>query len=113
MIALISSASSWTATKGITHVLLFDAVHHQVILLGAPRGEVRRRLLALTTTRGGLSSGRHSGMQRGKVAHHLLVLILLIGMDSLSVLTQVIKPRELLATMTSERAFASVFPMTA
>jgi hypothetical protein len=50
-------------------------------------------------------------MKRGKITHHLLVLLLLISMDSLGMLTQVVKARKLLSAVTSERAFASMFPM--
>ena len=50
-------------------------------------------------------------MKRGEVAHHLLVLLLLVGMDGLSMLAQIIKTRELLSAMTSERTFASMFPL--
>jgi len=34
---------------------------------------------------------RHAGMEGGKVAHHALVLILLVGMDGLCMLTKVVK----------------------
>ena len=37
-----------------------------------------------------LVSGSHGGMYSGEVAHHAFVLLLLVGMDSLRVLTEVI-----------------------
>jgi hypothetical protein len=50
-------------------------------------------------------------MKRGEVAHHLLVLLLLVSMDSLSVLAQVVKTRELFPAMTGEWTFPSMFPL--
>jgi len=50
-------------------------------------------------------------MKRGEFAHHLLVLLLLVSMDSLGMLAQIVKTRELLSAMTSERMFTSVFPL--
>lgn len=77
VIALISSASSWTATKGITHVLLFDAIFAIVSL-------------APLITRNRLGGSSHSGMQRSQVTHHLFVLIGLISVDGLRMLTQIV-----------------------
>ena len=47
-------------------------------------------------------------MQRGELAHHTLVGILLVGMDSLGMLAQIIETRELLSTVAGERTFAGV-----
>jgi len=118
VIPLVSSASSWTATKGITHILLFHAVVHQLVvlllllLLSRRRGS-RSRVISLSTFTAGHASligSCHRGMERSKIPHHLLVLLLLVSMDGLRMLTQIIKTRELLAAMTSERTFARVFP---
>jgi hypothetical protein len=115
VIPLVSSASSWTATKGITHILLFDAVVHQlVVLLLLPRRRRRRdrgiSLAAFTAGRASLIGSRHRGMKRRKIAHHLLVLLLLISMNSLGMLAQIVETRELLATVASERTLARVLP---
>lgn len=65
---------------------------------------------AFSTLLGSLVGGRHGGVQRGKVSHHALIGILLIGVDGLGMLAKIVEARELFATMTSERTFASVFP---
>ena len=65
---------------------------------------------AFSTLLGSLVGSSHCGVKRGKFAHHTLIGILFIGVDSLSMLTKIVEARELLATMTSERTFASVFP---
>ena len=50
-------------------------------------------------------------MQGGELAHHTLVGLLLIGMDSLCMLAEIVETRELLSTMASERTFAGVLPV--
>jgi hypothetical protein len=112
VIAFVSSTSSWSATKGITHVLLFDSIQ-RFILLRLGRGQVGRGHCLTTFATGSTSlvSSGHGGMKRGEVAHHLLVLLLLVSMDGLSMLAQIIKTRELLSAMTGERTFASMFPL--
>lgn len=74
----------------------------------------RRRggLLVTTLASGGagLVRGGHGGVEGGELAHHLLVLVLLVSVDGLRVLAQVVEARELLAAVTRERAFAGVFP---
>ena len=50
-------------------------------------------------------------MKRRKLSHHTLIGVLLIGVDSLSMLAKIVETRELLAAMTSERTFTSVFPV--
>ena len=49
-------------------------------------------------------------MKRGKLSHHALIGILFIGVNGLGMLAKIVEARELLATMTSERTFAGVFP---
>jgi hypothetical protein len=111
VIPFISSAGSWSATKGITHILLFDAIQHIVFLLGPRRGHSGRGSPLTTLARcTSLIGSGHSSMKRGEVAHHLLILLLLISMDGLSMLAQVIQTRELLATVAREGTFTSVFP---
>jgi len=59
----------------------------------------------------GFICGSHGSMKRGQFAHHTLILFLLIGVNSLSMLTQIVEARKLLAAMTSKRALASMFPV--
>ena len=65
---------------------------------------------AFSTLLSSLVGSSHRGVKRGKLSHHALVGILFIGVNGLSMLTKIVETRELLATMTSERTFASVFP---
>jgi len=58
-----------------------------------------------------LGGGGHGGVERGEIAHHSFVLCLLVSVYGLGVLAEVVKAGELLATVTGERAFASVFPV--
>lgn len=60
---------------------------------------------------GGLVGGGHGGMQRGELAHHTLIGILLVGMHCLSMLAQIVETRELLSTVASERTFTGVLPV--
>ena len=52
----------------------------------------------------------HGGMKSGELAHHVLVLVLLVGVNGLRVLAEVVEAGELLAAVTGERTFASMFP---
>jgi hypothetical protein len=52
----------------------------------------------------------HGGMERSEVAHHALVVVLLVCMNSLCMLTKVVEAGKLLAAMAGEWAFSSVFP---
>lgn len=49
-------------------------------------------------------------MQRGEVPHHAFVLVLLIGVDGLSVLAKVVETGELFGAVAGKRAFTGVFP---
>ena len=60
---------------------------------------------------GSLVGGGHGGMQRGELAHHTLIGILLVGMHCLSMLAQIVETRELLSTVASERTFTGVLPV--
>lgn len=64
-----------------------------------------------STTTTDFIGGSHGSVQRRKIPHHPLVLVLLIGMDSLGVLPEVIKSRELFTTVTGEWTFSCVFPI--
>jgi hypothetical protein len=57
----------------------------------------------------GLVSGGHGGVEGGEVAHHALVLFLLVGMNGLSMLTKIIESGELFVTMAAEGTFAGMF----
>lgn len=48
-------------------------------------------------------------MQRGKIAHHLFIVLLLVGVHRLRVLTEVVQPRELLPAVASEWSFTGMF----
>jgi len=113
VIAFVSSTSSWTATKGITHILLLDSIQ-RIILLRLGQRQVGSRgdscLATFSTRSTSLIGSRHSSVQRSEVAHHLLVLLLLVGMDGLSMLAQVVKTRELFPAMTGKGTFTSMFP---
>jgi hypothetical protein len=87
VIALISSASSWTATKGITDILLFDAILRRCSIVGVVVVVGGGSLATLPSGCANLAGSSHSGMERSEIAHHLLVLFLLISVDGLSVLT--------------------------
>lgn len=63
-----------------------------------------------TTSGCGLVCGSHRSMQRRKVTHHALVLILLIRVNGLGMLTKVVEARKLLSAMAGKRTFAGVFP---
>ena len=66
---------------------------------------------AFSTLLSGLVGSSHCGVKRGQLSHHTLIGVLLIGVDSLSMLAKIVETRELLAAMTSERTFTSVFPV--
>lgn len=49
-------------------------------------------------------------MERGEITHHAFILVLLVSVDSLCVLTKVVKTRKLLAAVAAKRAFTRMFP---
>jgi hypothetical protein len=63
-------------------------------------------LKALSSGLDSLICGGHRSMKRGEIAHHALVLLLL---HCLRMLTEIVKMRKLISTMTAEWAFAGVF----
>lgn len=124
VVTFVARAGSWTATKGITapHVLLLDVLHH-VVLQRAPAAVGRGRRaggpvgLALAAAVGAAAAGRlggrgHGSVERGQIAHHLLVLVEFVGVDGLGMLAEIVKARELLAAVASERPLARMFPAT-
>lgn len=60
-----------------------------------------------------LGRGGHRCMKGREFMHHALILVLFIGMNGLSMLTEIIKTRKLLATMASEGTLPSMFPANA
>ena len=67
-------------------------------------------LLTLCSCGGSFVRRCHAGMQSSEIAHHLLVELLLIGVNGLGMLAEIVKSRELLGAVATERALASVFP---
>lgn len=102
VVTFVACSSPRTATKRLVVVLLLDG---DVLLLR----RMLRVAVALAGPGGRLGGCGHGGMERGEVAHHLLVLVELVGVDGLRVLAQVVEARELLAAVAGERALASVF----
>ena len=124
VVPFVSRASSWTPAKGIAHILLLHVLLLQLVIfvqhLGRRRQVGRGGGLGPTTafaawaaaaTAAGLVGCCHGGVERGEVAHHLLVLVLLVGVDGLGVLAEVVETRELLAAVTAEGTFTGVFPV--
>lgn len=72
----------------------------------------RRRLLLAPIPAARLaafSSSGHRSVHGGEVAHHRLILLLLVRVHRLRVLAKIVQARELLSTMTRERPFARMF----
>lgn len=59
---------------------------------------------------GRLVRGGHRCVKRGELAHHVFVLVLLIGVHGLRMLAQIVEAGELLATVAGEGPLARVFP---
>jgi hypothetical protein len=51
----------------------------------------------------------HGGMEGAEIAHHTLILVLLVGVHGLGVLPQIVEAGELLAAVAGEGPFAGVF----
>lgn len=101
---------------GMVDVLLLDVVEeaHAIVLGGVGGcgggGDVERGLAPFPARLAGLVGCGHGGVERGEVAHHALVLLLLVGVHGLRMLAQVVEAGELLGAMASKGAFAGVFP---
>ena len=52
----------------------------------------------------------HAGMERREVAHHALVVVLLVCMNGLCMLTEVVEAGKLLGAVAGKGTLASVFP---
>lgn len=106
VIAFITAASARSKVQG-------QIVCSCRLLLDAAVGWLRLMLRG-STTAGSLRAfrcGSHRCMDCSKVPHHCFILLLLVRVNCLSMLTKVVESGELLSTMTSERAFSSVFPV--
>ena len=92
---LVASACARALVDGDCGVLFLDAVE---ILGGGCHGsgDGDGRLASFSTSLAGLVDCGHGGVEGGELAHHALVLILLVGMDSLGMLTEVVEAGELL-----------------
>lgn len=111
MVAFITCGCIWTLVHPDRDILLFDDPHTVRVI----RRECRLLLPAISSTGATtttwvacLVSSCHGSMQRRKIAHHPLVLLLFVSMNGLRMLTQIIEAGELLPTMACERTFASV-----
>lgn len=103
VVAFVPSRSARSLVHGNRDFLLLHHALRDVVTSSDGSGSS-----AASRMTGFVSSG-HRGVQRGEIAHHTLVLVLLVGMNSLCVLTEIVKARELFSTMTGEWTFASVF----
>ena len=68
-----------------------------------------RSAAARPASRADLVGGGHGGVEGRELAHHALVLVLLVGVHGLRMLAQVVKARKLLAAVAGERSLARVF----
>jgi len=99
-----------------THVLLFDQVQRALVRRHAAGTTAkvesgnRGDSASAAATPANLVRRRHGCMESGQIAHHLLVLVLLICVHRLRMLAQVVQSRKLFATVTRERSLARVFP---
>lgn len=70
-----------------------------------------RNIGASATSRlGCLIRSSHRGMKGSQITHHTLILVLLIGMNGLSMLAKVIETGKLLPTVAGKWSFTSMFP---
>jgi len=111
--ALVASGRVWSLEG---HVLLLDedqGARRTIPPVGrraAAAGAAGSGDLPACANTAELVGCRHGGMERGEVAHHAFVFILLVGMDSLCMLSEVVKARKLLRAVAGEGALAGVFP---
>jgi hypothetical protein len=114
----IASAGSWTLMhrngSGIDVFLLdmLQMAHGGVLgAVGGSRGcDADRSLVPFSPCLPNLVGCGHGCMEGGELAHHPLIVVLLICMHCLSMLAQIIEAGELFRAMASKGAFASVFP---
>ena len=113
VVTLVSCARAGALMHVDAKVLLLDKSHGGARRAGGGdgRGMDGRRVRPPDAARlANLVCGSHGSVERSKMAHHGLVLLLLVGVDGLSMLPEVVKAGELLATMATKRALARVFP---
>lgn len=102
----VAGAGSGTLMHGDgggVDVFFLDMVEvaHGSVLGGVGRGRSRGGdseggLAPLASGLAGLVGGGHGGMEGGQLAHHPLVLVLLICMDGLGMLAQIVEAGKLL-----------------
>jgi hypothetical protein len=115
---LVSGASTWALMHSNScwgHIFFLDLIKraHTIVLRGGRgnyRGGIEGSLTSFASCLTSFGSSGHGGVEGSKVAHHSLVLVLLISVDGLGMLTQVIETRKLLCAVASKGAFASMFP---
>jgi hypothetical protein len=114
--ALVASAGAGTLVSRLCILFLLNGIRGWEAR--SRRSGARARARASRTSSGlrtfaprlgGLVGGNHGGVEGCEVAHHALILFLLIGMDGLCMLAQVVQTRKLFATVTCERTFPSMF----
>lgn len=121
VITLIASAGTRPLVHLDSKILLLDESHRRRTSSSSRRriaiGGDRRRAgggrvvgTSSATTMSYLVGGGHRSMERGKMTHHSLILLLLVSMDSLSMLPEIVKTRKLLSTVATKRTFAGMFP---
>ena len=94
------AGGSKVARVPLVLVVRVDAVF--VLDNGTSRGS--RTLLSAFARRRG-----HSSMQRSELLHHLIVLVLLVGVDGLGMLPEVVEARKVFAAVAAKGAFSSMF----
>jgi hypothetical protein len=108
MIALIASTGTRALVKRNRKILLFDQAGR-----GWSTVRTTNRVVVPTASpsRSQFVCCSHGGMKRGEIAHHALVLVLFVSVDSLRVLTKVVETRKLFATVAGKGAFTGMFPI--
>ena len=109
VVALVSCACAGALMHVDAKVLLLDKSHGRARRAGGRDGGGRRVGPPDTASLANFVCGSHGSVERGKVAHHGLVLLLLVRVDGLSMLPEVVKAGKLLAAVATKRALARVF----
>lgn len=112
MVALVSRARTGALMHFDRKIFLLDESHGRASRgSGRDRGSMGgRRVCPPGAARVAyLVCSGHGRMERSKVTHHGLVLLLLIGVNGLSMLPEVVEAGELFATVTAKGTFACVF----
>ena len=112
MVAFVSCARTRALMHVNAKVLLLDKSHGRARRAGSGDGwsmDGRRVSPPGAAGLADLVCSGHGGVERGKVTHHGLVLLLLVGVDGLGMLPEVVEARELLATVATKGALTRVF----